>query len=403
MGSEEQLELELTPLEMIQKRYGDAKEGRIRAFLGHFGFDGNLVNHKIKTLSGGQKSRVSFALLTWTNPHLIVMDEPTNHLDLPTIDSLIGALEDFAGGIIVILHDLFFLTKIAAEFWAVDYAGGMKVFYDLDDAKEFSYRPIVWNVLEGMEKDIIRVDKKEERRQKRIEREKRRAKEKAEVAAIELKKPSKKAKKKLQNVNIPINRQKVGKTKKIYIKKSDDEEEQERPTNLWDLLEVEENDYKSEDSNEEEEEEKEGKQEKKKKKKKKEKEEDYEKEDQDRKKKKEEDDKKKKKKKKKEDEGDTKSKEEEEDEGDKKKKKKKKKKDEDEDEGDKKKKKKKMKMKMKGIGKRRKRRKRKMKMKMKVIGKRRKRKRKMRMKMKVTRRRRRRKKKKRSTCVDTTA
>merc|ERR1712130_897868 len=330
MGSEEQLELELTPLEMIQKRYGDAKEGRIRAFLGHFGFDGNLVNHKIKTLSGGQKSRVSFALLTWTNPHLIVMDEPTNHLDLPTIDSLIGALEDFAGGIIVILHDLFFLTKIAAEFWAVDYAGGMKVFYDLDDAKEFSYRPIVWNVLEGMEKDIIRVDKKEERRQKRIEREKRRAKEKAEVAAIELKKPSKKAKKKLQNVNIPINRQKVGKTKKIYIKKSDDEEEQERPTNLWDLLEVEENDYKSEDSNEEEEEEKEGKQEKKKKKKKKkknkEKEEDYEKEDQDRKKKKEEDDKKKKKKKKKKDED--------EDEGDKKKKKKK---DEDEDEGDRKK------------------------------------------------------------------
>merc|ERR1712130_700564 len=110
-----------------------------------------------------------------------------------------------------------------------------------------------------------------------------RAKEKAEVAAIELKKPSKKAKKKLQNVNIPINRQKVGKTKKIYIKKSDDEEERERPTNLWDLLEVEENDYKSEDSNEE----KEGKQEKKKKKKKKkknkEKEEDYEKEDQDRK------------------------------------------------------------------------------------------------------------------------
>merc|ERR1712130_601415 len=93
-----------------------------------------------------------------------------------------------------------------------------------------------------------------------------RAKEKAEVAAIELKKPSKKAKKKLQNVNIPINRQKVGKTKKIYIKKSDDEEEQERPTNLWDLLEVEENDYKSEDSNQEEEEEKEGKQEKKKKK-----------------------------------------------------------------------------------------------------------------------------------------
>merc|ERR1712130_568910 len=176
MGSEEQLELELTPLEMIQKRYGDAKEGRIRAFLGHFGFDGNLVNHKIKTLSGGQKSRVSFALLTWTNPHLIVMDEPTNHLDLPTIDSLIGALEDFAGGIIVISHDLFFLTKIAAEFWAVDYAGGMKVFYDLDDAKEFSYRPIVWNVLEGMEKDIIRVDKKEERRQKRIERVKRQRK-----------------------------------------------------------------------------------------------------------------------------------------------------------------------------------------------------------------------------------
>lgn len=50
----------------------------------------------LKFLSGGQKSRVAFAKLAWSKPHVVVMDEPTNHLDLETIEALIAALQVLA-------------------------------------------------------------------------------------------------------------------------------------------------------------------------------------------------------------------------------------------------------------------------------------------------------------------
>ena len=48
-------------------------------------------------MSGGQKSRVAFALNVWCNPHILIMDEPTNHLDLDAVNALIIALNNFQG------------------------------------------------------------------------------------------------------------------------------------------------------------------------------------------------------------------------------------------------------------------------------------------------------------------
>jgi ATP-binding cassette subfamily F protein 3 len=48
-------------------------------------------------MSGGQKSRVAFALNVWNNPHILIMDEPTNHLDLDAVNALIIALNNFQG------------------------------------------------------------------------------------------------------------------------------------------------------------------------------------------------------------------------------------------------------------------------------------------------------------------
>ena len=53
------------------------------------GLSGDIVLRAISTLSGGQKSRVAFGMLTWQKPHCLLLDEPTNHLDIDTIDALV--------------------------------------------------------------------------------------------------------------------------------------------------------------------------------------------------------------------------------------------------------------------------------------------------------------------------
>ncbi|KAG5220839.1 DNA topoisomerase [Salix suchowensis] len=69
----------------------------------------------IGTLSGGQKSRVAFALLSLQRPHVLLLDEPTNHLDIEGLDALMLALQTWNGGVIIISHDERFITTVAKE------------------------------------------------------------------------------------------------------------------------------------------------------------------------------------------------------------------------------------------------------------------------------------------------
>jgi ATP-binding cassette subfamily F protein 3 len=66
-----------------------------RAHLGSFGITGNLALKPMNLFSGGQKSRVAFALITWLKPHILLLDEPTNHLDFDSINALILALNNY--------------------------------------------------------------------------------------------------------------------------------------------------------------------------------------------------------------------------------------------------------------------------------------------------------------------
>jgi len=106
--------------------------------LGCFGLSGDLALQRIETLSGGQKSRVAFSIVTFKKPHLIIMDEPTNHLDLETIDALILAVNGFGGGIVLVSHDQHFLSHVGSEFWGVA-AGRVRRFDDFEATKKFSY------------------------------------------------------------------------------------------------------------------------------------------------------------------------------------------------------------------------------------------------------------------------
>jgi ATP-binding cassette subfamily F protein 3 len=134
----DQLNLNLDSVENLLTLYPKTHPQLIRRHLGALGITGDLALQKVRTLSGGQKSRVAFALITWRKPHIIMMDEPTNHLDLETIDALIDALKKFAGGVVLISHDQHFLQSIGNEFWGVT-GGTVKRFASFGDARNFTY------------------------------------------------------------------------------------------------------------------------------------------------------------------------------------------------------------------------------------------------------------------------
>ena len=101
----DQLKLPLSPLEQFMNDFPGSTQETYRSHLGSFGVTGTLALRPNYLLSGGQKSRVAFALATWKNPHILVLDEPTNHLDIDAVNALIITLNNYQGGVIIVSHD----------------------------------------------------------------------------------------------------------------------------------------------------------------------------------------------------------------------------------------------------------------------------------------------------------
>lgn len=82
--------------------------------------DSELLNMNLSDLSGGQKSKIAFARLLYSNPEILLLDEPTNHLDIDSKDYIINYLKKYNGTVLVISHDIEFLSAVTTSTLYID-------------------------------------------------------------------------------------------------------------------------------------------------------------------------------------------------------------------------------------------------------------------------------------------
>ncbi len=91
-----------------------------RSYVGSFNFKGGDQQKKVGLLSGGERNRVHLAKTLTTGGNVILLDEPTNDLDIETLQNLEDALEQFAGCVVVISHDRWFLDRLCTHILAFE-------------------------------------------------------------------------------------------------------------------------------------------------------------------------------------------------------------------------------------------------------------------------------------------
>jgi ATP-binding cassette subfamily F protein 3 len=91
----------------------------------------------VREFSGGEKARLTLALLVRQRPNLLLLDEPTNHLDIDMREALTEALQDYTGALIVVAHDRHLLRATADELWLVADGALAPFDGDLDDYRQW--------------------------------------------------------------------------------------------------------------------------------------------------------------------------------------------------------------------------------------------------------------------------
>lgn len=115
----EALNINNTILDEMRECGAQMNDLELRGLLGCFLFSGDDADKKIKILSGGEKARVALAKVIVSKANFLMLDEPTNHLDMHSCDLLIDALDKYAGSIILVSHDRYFVSKTANKIWEI--------------------------------------------------------------------------------------------------------------------------------------------------------------------------------------------------------------------------------------------------------------------------------------------
>lgn len=108
-----------TPIEMLRRLAGKTSDAILRSFLGSFDFRGERIDTISELFSGGERARLTLALIVWQRPNVLVLDEPTNHLDLQMRQALTLALQGFEGAVVLVSHDRELIANVCDELYLV--------------------------------------------------------------------------------------------------------------------------------------------------------------------------------------------------------------------------------------------------------------------------------------------
>ncbi|MCP4359390.1 MAG: ABC-F family ATP-binding cassette domain-containing protein [Chloroflexi bacterium] len=112
----EQLNIENTVLDELLD-HKNMLISEARNYLAQFLFRGDNVYKRISMLSGGERGRLSLAILALAKANFLLLDEPTNHLDIPAQETLQEALEQYGGTLLMVSHDRYLVDRLATQIW----------------------------------------------------------------------------------------------------------------------------------------------------------------------------------------------------------------------------------------------------------------------------------------------
>lgn len=129
----DELNLTETPIAAMTRVMPAARPDQVRGKLGAFGFDAAKATTPIGKLSGGEKARLTLALITHDAPHLLILDEPTNHLDIEAREALVEALSAYSGAVILVSHDRGMVEMVADRLVLVEDGSAKPFDGDVED------------------------------------------------------------------------------------------------------------------------------------------------------------------------------------------------------------------------------------------------------------------------------
>src|SRR5437660_4995076 len=116
----EEMEPDASAFDHLAGRLPDSPPEAVRTRLGGFGFGQDKAFVPVRELSGGERARLNFALVTHDAPSLLILDEPTNHLDMETREALVAALAEYSGAVVLVSHDWHLVELVADRLWLVE-------------------------------------------------------------------------------------------------------------------------------------------------------------------------------------------------------------------------------------------------------------------------------------------